>query len=201
MQFSLKTNFPDVQRQLQAIQDDIGKRAIASALNKTVAQAKTAMSREIRAEFNISASKVGAALKVNNARASGSTLRLKASLESPRQRGRSLNVINFMERSTTMAQARKRSKAGTLNQLFVQIKKAGGKKALGSAFIGNKGRTVFVRTGKARLPIKALQTIDVAGMFNTKRVNAKVLAMIEAKFPELFANEAKFFTDRFNAKR
>lgn len=201
MQFSIKTNFPDVQRQLQAMQDDIGKRALASALNKTVAQAKTAMSREIRAEFNISASKVGTALKVNNARASGGTLRLEASLESPRQRGRSLNLINFMERSTTIAQARKRGKAGTLNQLHVQIKKMGGKKALGSAFIGNKGRTVFVRTGKARLPIKALQTIDVAGMFNTKRVNAKVLAMIEAKFPELFANEAKFFTNRFNAKQ
>ena len=43
MQFNIKTNFPDVQRQLQTMQDDIGKRALASALNKTVAQAKTAM--------------------------------------------------------------------------------------------------------------------------------------------------------------
>lgn len=198
MQISIKTNFPEVAAQLQAMRQDIGNRATASALNKTVAQAKTAMSREIRAEFNLPANKVSAALKVNNARASGGRFRLQASLESPRQRGRSLNLINFMERSTTLAQARKRSKAGTLNQLFVQIKKAGGKKALGSAFIGNKGRTVFVRTGKARLPIKALQTIDVAGMFNTKRVNAKVLAMIEARFPVLFANEARFFVERFN---
>ena len=201
MQFSIKNNFPDVQRMLTDMQKDVANKAMASALNKTVAQAKTAMSREIRAEFNMSASKVGAALKVNNARASSGAFRLEASLESPRQRGRSLNLINFMERSTTLAQARKRSKAGTLNQLFVQIKKGGGKKALGSAFIGNKGRTIFVRTGKARLPIKALQTIDVAGMFNTKRVNAKVLQMIEAKFPELFANETRFFADRFNAKR
>ena len=201
MQFNIKTNFPEVQRMLTEMHKDVANKALASALNKTVAQAKTAMSREIRAEFNMPASKVGAALKVNNARASGGALRLEASLESPRQRGRSLNLINFMERSVSMAQARKRGKAGTLNQLFVQIKKSGGKKALGSAFIGNKGRTIFIRTGKARLPIKALQTIDVAGMFNTKRVNAKVLAMIEAKFPELFVNEAKFFTDRFNAKR
>ena len=201
MKFDIKTNFPDVQRQLQAMQADIGNRALASALNKTVAQAKTAMSREIRAEFNMSASKVSAALQVSKARAGGGRVHLEASLESPSKRGRSLNLINFMERSVSMAQARKRGKLGTLNQLHVQIKKAGGKKALGSAFIGNKGRTVFVRTGKARLPIKALQTIDVAGMFNTKRVNAKVLAMIEAKFPELFANEAKFFIDKFNAGR
>ena len=201
MQISIKTNFPEVQRLLESMRKDVADKAMASALNKTVAQAKTAMSREIRAEFNMSASKVGEALQVNKARAGGGRVHLEASLESPRKRGRSLNLINFMERSVSMAQARKRGKAGTLNQLFVQIKKAGGKKALGSAFVGNKGRTVFVRTGKARLPIKALQTIDVAGMFNTKRVNAKVLQMIEAKFPELFVNEAKFFTDRFNAKR
>ena len=201
MKLDIKTTFPDVQRQLKSMQDDIGKRAIASALNKTVAQAKTAMSREIRAEFRISAMKVGASLKVNNARAAGGNLRLEASLESPRNRGRSLNLINFLEGSTTLAQARKRGKAGTLNQLFVQIKKSGGKKALGRAFIGNKGRTIFVRTGKARLPIKALQTLDVAGMFNTRRINDKVLAMINAKFPDLFANEARFFTEKFNARR
>lgn len=201
MQINIKTNFPDVQRMLTDMHKDVANKALASAMNKTVAQAKTAMSREIRAEFNMSASKVGEALVVNRARAVSGRVHLEASLESPRKRGRSLNLINFMERSVSMAQARKRGKAGTLKRLFVQIKKSGGKKALGSAFIGNKGRTVFVRTGKARLPIKALQTIDVAGMFNTKRVNAKVLAMIEAKFPELFANEAKFFTDRFNARR
>lgn len=201
MQISISTDFPDVQRQIESMRQDIGNKALASALNKTVSQAKTAMSREIRAEFNMPAAKVGEALQVNKARAGGGRVHLEASLESPRKRGRSLNLINFMERSISMAQARKRGKAGTLNQLHVQIKKAGRKKALGSAFIGNKGRTVFVRTGKSRLPIKALQTIDVAGMFNTKRVNAKVLAMIEAKFPELFVNEARFFTDRFNAGR
>lgn len=201
MQFTIKTNFPDVERQLQAMHQGIANRALASALNKTAAQAKTAMGREIRAEFNLPAARVSAALRVTNARASGAKMRLEASLESPRQRGRSLNLVNFMERSTTMAQARKRAKAGTLSQLFVQIKKAGGKKALGSAFLGNKGRTVFVRTGRGRLPIKALQTIDVASMFNTRRVNAKVVRLIEEKFPSLFANEARFFTDRFNAAR
>lgn len=201
MQFNIKTNFPDVQRQLLAMQADIGNKALASALNKTVAQAKTAMSREIRSEFNISAAQVGASLRITGARAFSGSLKLEASLESPSQRGRSLNLINFMERLVSLATARKRGKAGTLNQLFVQIKKAGAKKGLKSAFIGNQGRTVFVRTGKARLPIKALQTIDVAGMFNTKRVNARVMQMIDARFPDLFVNEAKFFTDRFNAKR
>lgn len=201
MQITIKHNFPDVQRQIDALREDIARKATASALNKTIAQAKTAMSREIRAEFNISAAKVNESLTITRASASGGELRMQASLQSPRKRGRSLNLINFMERSTSMAQARKRGKAGTLNQLFVQIKKHGGKKALGSAFIGNKGRTVFVRTGKSRLPIKALQTIDVASMFNTKRINARVLQMIETKFPVIFNHEAKFFTSKFNASK
>jgi len=201
MQITIKHNFPQVQRQLDNLQKDIARQATASALNKTIAQAKTAMSREIRAEFNISAAKVNESLSITRASASGGELRMEASLQSPRKRGRSLNMINFMEKSTTLAQARKRGKAGTLNQLFVQIKKQGGKKALGSAFIGNKGRTIFVREGKSRLPIKALQTIDVASMFNTKRVNAKVVQMMVDKFPTIFDHEAKFFTDRFNASK
>lgn len=201
MQINITHNFPDVKRQLDRLQEDVALKATSSALNKVVAQAKTEMSKDIREEFNITAAKVNDALKINRASASGGQIRFQASLESPRKRGRSFNLINFLEKSVTLAQARKRSKAGTLNQLFVQIKKTGGKVPLGSAFIGNKGRTIFVREGKSRLPIKALQTIDVASMFNTKRVNAKVVQMIEDKFPTIFTNEAKFFTDRFNAAK
>ena len=201
MKLTITTNFPEVQRALEQLHKDVAAKATASALNKTVAQAKTAMSKEIRADFNLSAAKVNEALRINKASAKGGRFSLEASLESPRKRGRSLNLINFLEKSVTLAQGRKRGKDGTRNQLFVQIKRSGGKKPLGSAFIGNKGRTIFVRTGKSRLPIKALQTIDVASMFNTKRINAKVIAMINTKFPAIFENEAKFFTDRFNARR
>lgn len=200
MQISIKTNFPEVQRQLDRLHKDVASKAMASALNKTVALAKTAMSREIRAEFNMSASRVAESLRITRARASGGQFRLEASLESKNKRGRSLNLINFMETKTTLAQARGRAKLGTLQQLHVQIKRKGGKKALGAAFIGNKGRTIFVRVGKERLPIKALQTIDVSQMFNTRRINAKVVAMINTRLPAVFDNEAKFFTDRFNAK-
>lgn len=199
MQLTITTNFPQIQRQLETMRAEVANKAMASALNKTVAQAKTAMSREIRAEFNMSAARVSESLRITRATARAGRVYLEAALESKNKRGRSLNLINFMEKSTTLAQARKRAKAGTLGQLFVQIKRKGGKKPLGSAFIGNKGRTVFVRTGKARLPIKALQTIDVSQMFNTRRVNAKVVQLIEARLPTIFANEARFFTDKFNA--
>jgi hypothetical protein len=202
MQISIKTNFPEVQKALGEMQKDIARTAAASALNKVVAQAKTAMAREIRSEFVIASDKVNGALSVTRASARGPESRMQASLQALRKGRRSgLNLINFIERSTTLAQAKKRRKAGTLNMLYTQIKRSGGRKALGPAFIGNKGRTVFVRVGKERLPIKALTTVDVASMFNTRRINAKVLQLIDTKFPAIFANEARFFTERFNAKR
>lgn len=187
MKLSITTNFPDVQRQIDALKEGIASKATTSAVNKVVAQAKTAMSREIRAEFNISASKVNESLRVNKATAKGGLLNIEATLDSPRKRGRSLNLINFSARQTAKG-------------VTFKIKRNGPRKLIPGAFLGNDKRTVFIRVGKRRLPIKALQTIDVASMFNTRRVNAKVLAMIEAKFPEVFANEVKFFTNRFNSR-
>lgn len=200
MKITISHNFPDIARKIDTLGKEIAGKAIASALNKTVAQAKTAMSREIRNEFIISADKVRDSLQVNRASARAGRFNFEASLEAKSRRGRSLNIINFMEKYVTLAQGRKRKRAETLNQLFVQIKRGGGRKPLGKAFIGNKGRTVFIRTGKSRLPIKAVNTIGVPSMFNTKRVNAVVMKMIVTKFPEIFNHEAKFFTDKFNGK-
>ena len=188
MKLSISTNFPDVQRELDRLQKDVGAQATARAINRTMEQAKTAMSREIRGEFNISASKVNQSLRITRASFRDGLYRITAALESPTKRGRSLNLINFAARQT--------AKGVTVN-----IKRGGGRKLLAGAFIANEGRTVFRRVGKARLPIQALQTIDVAQMFNTQRINSKVVSFMQSKFPEIFAREAKFYTDRFNARR
>ena len=200
MQLSIETNFRDVASQLKALEVDIATKATASALNKVAAQAKTTMGREITQEFRISAADVREKLAIRKATARAGLSKLEAVLEATRKdkRSRGLNLIRFMERSTSLAQARKLDKAGTLNQLHVQIKRTGGRKALGSAFIGNKGRTVFVRVGKSRLPIKALTTIGVEQIFNTKRINRAVVKAIEEKFPRIFYNEVAFYTARFN---
>ena len=188
MQLNIKTNFPDVQRQLATLQADIAAKATASALNKVVAQAKTAMSREIRAEFVMPAAKVNEALRINRARASQGRFSMEASLESPRKRGRSLNLANFGARQT---------KRG----VTFKIKRNGGRQLIPGSFLINNGRTVMIREGKKRLPIKAKLTIGVGSMFNTRRINAKVVQMIEAKLPGIFANEARYFMARFNAAR
>ena len=82
-------------------------------------------------------------------------------------------------------------------KLRVKVKR-GSTKPLPGAFIGNKGRTVFRRVGKKRLPIEPVQTIDVAQMFNTRRINEVVLATINARLPEIFEREAAFYLQRFN---
>ena len=160
MQLSIKTNFPDVQRQLKSLQEDVARQATARALNRTVEQAKTSMSREIRAEFVLPAAKVNEALRITRARASAGLFNLSASLESPAKRGRSLNLANF---------AARQGKKG----VSFKVKRNGPRVTIPGSFLINNGKTVMIRVGNKRLPIKALQTIDVAQMFNTKRINNK----------------------------
>jgi Prophage minor tail protein Z (GPZ) len=188
MRLSIQTNLPAVSKMLTELQAGVRDQAMASALNKVVAQARTQMVRGITGEFNITAAKVRDSLRIIKARKINGVYEIKAALESPRKRGRSINLINFAARQT---------KAG----VSVKIKRSGGRKVIKGAFIANQGRTVFARVGSARLPIKALQTIDAAQMFNTKNINSEVVRFIEDKLPSVFQNEAKFFTDRFNNRR
>jgi hypothetical protein len=188
MQITIKTNFPDVQRQLDALQQDVAQQATARALNRTVEQAKTAMSKEIRAEFVLPASTVNQSLFIGRASYKGGQLGLQASLSSISQRGkRSLNLAHFQARQTSRG-------------VTFKIKRDGSRQLIPGAFLINGGKTVMIREGKKRLPIKALQTINVAQMFNTKRINARVLQVINDRFPTIFEREAKFYTDRFNAQ-
>lgn len=190
MRITITHNFDQVIRELEQLQKDLGARALASAVNKTVAQAKTRMSKEIRSEFNVSAGKVGAALRVTRATYRNGLRRIEASLESPTIRGRSINVINFEARRTA-------------DGVSVKIKKGGPRKVIRGAFIAKSlaGTPVMQRVGKGRLPIKAVQTIDVAQMFNARRINSRVVDFMESKFHEIFEHEAKFYVDRFNARR
>lgn len=176
---SIKTDFKDVQRSLDRLSLDFQKRVVPAALNKVAAKAKTEMKQQITGEYNLKSAEVNERLRVIKA---GRSLNQWLAVLDPfasRKRGRSLNMIHFLENKTTLAEAKRRKAGGTVNQLHFKIKRVGGKKLVEGAFIGNKGRTVFVRTSGDRLPIKALSTIDVPQMFNTKRIQSKVLARIE----------------------
>lgn len=87
-----------------------------------------------------------------------------------RRAHRSRNVMLFSAKQT---------KKG----VTVRIKKSGGRKLIKHAFIGNQGRTMFMREGTKRLPIKSVKTVDVPQMFNTRHINANVLARIRRDLP------------------
>lgn len=184
IKISIRNNFPEVARRLNEVGRQVGDKAMVRALNKTVDQGKTEMARKISQEFRISSSVAKDRLAVRRASVRGGALRFEAVLEATRRgKGRSMNLIHFV------TAAAKRNKRGDLSQLKFQIKKVGGKKMLPGAFVGNKGRTVFIRTGKERKPIKALNTIDVGQMFNTKRINSVVREVMLKKFYANFQRE------------
>lgn len=189
---SMRTNFPAVAANLNKVADDIGNKAMVRALNTTIEQGKTQMARQISQEFRITVGKAKDRLAVHRASAKGGVLRFEATLEATRRgQGRSMNLIVFVENKTTLAQARKRAKQGTQSQVHFQVKRAGGKKIIPGAFIGNKGRTLFIREGKERKPIRALNTIDVPSMFNTKRINTVVRKVMLDRFEQNFNRELR----------
>lgn len=193
----IKTNFPAVAAQLRQLPTDVGNKAMARALNRVIDTGRSRMAREISREFNLPSSKVRERLDVRRASASGNAIRLSATLEaSRRMRGRSMNVIAFLERSVSLAEARRRAKSGTLKDLRFRFKRSGGAKRIQGAFIGNQGRTVFRRVGKGRLPIQAVSTIDVPQMFNTRRLNEHVRKVMLERFEREFTREAAFYLSK-----
>lgn len=182
---SIKTNFPEVARALDKLSGDIGNRAMVRAMNKTIDQGKTEMSRGISKEFRISVGAAKERLSVTRASAKKGNLRFEATLEATRRgKGRSMNLIAF---KTVDA---RRTKKG-MTQIKFQVKRGGGRKSITGAFIGNKGRTMFIRTGKSRLPIAAVNTIDVPQMFNTRRINDVVRQAMLTRFQANFDRELR----------
>ena len=195
---SIRTNFPEVTAQLKRLADDVGNKALVRSLNKTIDQGKTQMARTISQEFRIAVGAAKDRLKVSKANAKQGNLGFEVSLEATRKgKGRALNLIAFVENKTTLGEARKRAKKGTQSQVYFQVKRSGGKKYIKGAFIANKGRTLFIRTGKDRLPIKSVSTIDIPSMFNTKRINAAVVQVMRDKFEANFDRELRVVLQGF----
>ena len=185
----IETNFPEIEARLDALQEDYRTKVLVRAVNRTMEKGQTEMRRAITSEFNISATKVREKLFLKRASFKSGRFSVEAELVSrdPRGKRRSINVINFKARQ---------GKQG----VTVQIKKGGARKLIRGAFIANAGRTVFVREGRERLPIKPVQVIDVPQMFTTKRISARVIAKIKAVFPVVFAREERYALDRWSRK-
>lgn len=173
-----------VEQQLQRLQGPELSRALFQALNKVGAKTQTQADRAIRERFNIGRDQVRGSFVFVRARHNGhvpeAVLRI---FGSPTKRGRSMNVVRFMERRVTLAEARRRVRKGTQRQLrFKILRRGGGLKTIDGAFLGNQGRTVFRRVGSARLPIEPVQVVGVSQMFNTRVIRERVIGTLRKEY-------------------
>lgn len=199
--------FDAVRRSLDRLPADLRDRAAVAAINKTAAKANTEVNRAIRDEFAVDAGMVRNSISVRRASAKSPTS-IQAVLDifgSPNKRGRSLNMIHFLAAVKFAGRAARlrgaKVKAGQLKTLAQQIgfviKRGGGLKEISGAFLGNKGRTIFVRTGKGRLPIEPLQVIGISQMFTTERVRRRVMDRIERELVVETERAVKMVMERF----
>ncbi len=199
MRLQISADFKGVQSALNALPGEIRQRVLASAINKTMDQARTAMTREITREFAIPARLVRERLQVRRVSPRTDTLDMEGSLSAGNGQRRGMNLIHFLRQSSAAkVQARKRGKTGQLSQLQFKIKRNGPAKMVRGAFVGNDGRTVFIRTSSTRLPIKPVTTVGVEQMFNQRAINRTVTRVVVDRFPEIFRREAAYYLSKFN---
>lgn len=183
-------NLENVKTSLEQQSKGVRDKAIGPALNKVAEKAVAEINRVIPQEYAVKAAEVRNAVSVQKARQGSMSATIQI-FGSARKRGRSMNLIHFLAAVQAAGRAVKTRGARTsrremdrLNgQLGFLIKRAGGLKKIEGAFVGNRGRTIFRRTGQARLPIEPLQVIGFGQMFNSRRINSRVLAKINADLP------------------
>lgn len=176
-----------VQARLSTLSSGMQAKVIGPAINKVAEKARAEIARAIPETYAVKPAEVRSSIRLSKAR-SGS---LQATIEvfgSARKVGRSLNLIHFLAAAQIAgkavkvrgARANKKQLAALQNQLGFLIKRGSGLKTIPGAFVGNKGRTIFIRTGKARLPIEPVQVIGFSQMFASNRIRDRILAKINA---------------------
>jgi hypothetical protein len=197
---NIKADFDATIRRLKA-QGKAVEQAQVSALNKAAAQSRTQMQRAITSTYNLSAGFVKERLSVRRAFKNGALAFSADLLGSDRKQ--SMNLIHFaasrLSGKEKAAWRKQTAKNGRLYgpQIPFIIKRGGGRVYVKGAFVGNDGRTVFMREGKSRLPIKAVQTIGVKGMFRSRKNTGEVQSWIQDNFTRIFERELKFYMSKY----
>ena len=193
-------------------------KAMQAAINKTATKAQAEINRAIREEYAVNASDVRNSISISGAKAG----RLQARIDifgSTKRRGRSLNLIHFLAayqargvgavKTRAGRGIRKKDLAAIGKQLGFKIKHGGGLKQIAGVFVGNKGRTVFVRDNGTTMDtrsryagtkhgeqIRPVQVIGYSQMFSSRKIHARVMAKISADFPVELDRAIKMILER-----
>lgn len=155
------------------------KRAVASALNRTITQVKTQATRSVRSEVKLKAKDIHDRLVLIRAHSSKSaSLQMQAIMKIS---GKPVPLISYGARQT---------KKG----LAVHVKKS--RVILKHAFMarmrsGHGG--IFVRKTKKRLPIQELYSTRVSDVFKNTGFIPKLTHFAQGKFSHNFAHNMTYF--------
>lgn len=171
----------DVQRALANNRDRqrAVRQAAARALNRTAQQVQSAAIKAIAKETGLKQKDVRPALRRVNAKASDLLALVIAT-------GTALNLIRFTRQ--TRAQARRAG--GVIANAW------GRRKLYRGTFIGNLGRTVFVRETAARLPIHAVSGPSIPGEFARAAVAKQMQSVAHERWPINLDSDLRYYLER-----
>lgn len=174
----------DVQNRLRGIERK-APNAISSALNRTITNLATNISREVRTVYPVKASDV----KETLIKRTSNPNTLNASIKS---KGKVLGLEKFKVSPKTVQPSRKKP-------IKVAVKK-GALKPLQKAFVAEvSGIKVFERTSKKRLPIRRLYGPSVPQMLKNVGIQEKLNTQANEKFQERLNHEINRLIERSQA--
>lgn len=174
IQFNIKSDVEKLTRTLTADQRKVIPKVINTTINKIATTVRKEAVKTISKETGFKAKDLRDKMFLKRSRPATLTAVIDAS-------GKFSNLIRFKARQT-----RRGVSAAPWRR----------RKVFGSAFIGNKGRTVFVRTTKSRLPVRPLFGPAIPREFLRDKM-LKIYQEVGAKrFREIFPRELKFRLSR-----
>lgn len=169
LELKIKQDIAAIDRHLFKTQTKTIKRAATSAINKVLIKVKTTASKEIREKASFKASEINKVFRVRRATWS----RMTASITAP---GYAPNLIRYKA-----VQTKKGVKASPMKK----------RHEFKGAFIANRGRTVFVRRGKERLPVKAVYGPSLKREFTRQVIKKAMDRRGEKEWSKEFDNQLK----------
>lgn len=203
MRIDVRHNIGRMLKSIVRVQSDIKDKATVRALNRTAETVRSATSREIRKVYKIKASAVRAATKLKRASLKSRILTAEVKIS-----GRRISLIEFSARAVNPWNLKGRRHRRTGGGVSVQVKVAGGRKVVKSAFIATTKtgyRGVFIREGVAGAPRKTggqyrgqgeaivnLRSISLPSAFVSKAVNEALRSIAIQTFNDRFQHELQF---------
>ena len=174
IEFDFSSDIKRATKQLGAIAKDVVPIAARRAVDDTAKNAEVAARQRISKHLGLPAATVRSKMQ----RLKANKFKLTAYVIG---RGRPLNLINFKA---------KQMKQG------VKASAWGKRKLYKKTFIANKGRTVFVREGRSRLPIKPVFVESIPKAFMNERIMPVVKLKVREQWPKNFKRHFNFYLRR-----